>query len=99
MNNYPGDMRQADHDREFGGDERRPQEPVEQPPKPPNTAWSLPAEWLTDMADMLEWVRHEDGAPKRLTPDLLLELVRDLRDDRDYWRGHAAAATFAAGDP
>ena len=36
---------------------------------PNNTAWSLPAEWLADMAEALEHVRHEDGGPKLLKPE------------------------------
>ena len=49
---------------------------------PPNTAWSLPAEWLADMAEALEHVRREDGAPKPLTPALLLALpLSDVRDE------------------
>ena len=59
---------------------------------PLHTAWSLPAEWLTDMAEALEHVRLEDGAPKPLTPALLLELVRDVLEDREHWKKRAEYA-------
>lgn len=65
------------------------------PPIPLNTAWSLSAVWLADMAEVLEHVRHEDGAPKRLTPALLLELVGVLREDRDDWKKRAESAEFS----
>lgn len=64
------------------------------PPAPLNTAWSLPAEWLADMADALEHVRHEDGAPKLLTREILLELVNELREDRDHWKLRAEQAAY-----
>jgi len=65
------------------------------PPRPLNTSWSLPAVWLSDAAEILGHVRHFDGAPKGLTPDVLLDLVRDLHDDRDYWRQRAESAECA----
>jgi hypothetical protein len=49
------------------------------------------------MADALEHVRHEDGAPKRLTREILLELVNDLREDRDDWKKRAEASEFSLG--
>lgn len=38
------------------------------------------------MAEALEHVRHEDGGPKLLKPDVLLGLVNELREDRDHWK-------------
>ena len=67
------------------------------PPRPLNTAWSLPAVWLADMAEALEHVRHEDSAPKLLTPDVLLGLVNELREDRDHWKKRAESAEYALG--
>lgn len=64
-------------------------------PRALNTAWSLPAEWLADMAEVLEHVRHEDGAPLTLTPKLLLGLVNELREDRDDFKRRAEAAEFS----
>lgn len=65
------------------------------PPLPLNTAWSLSAVWMADMADVLEHVRHEDGGPKLLTPDVLLGLVNELREDRDHWKLRAERAEYA----
>lgn len=68
------------------------------PPEPLNatwpldTVWSLSAEWLADMAYALEHVRHEDCGPKLLTPETLLGLVNELREDRDHWRCRAKSA-------
>ena len=66
-------------------------------PRPLNTAWSLPAEWLAEMAEVLEHVRHEDSAPLRLTPKLLLELVGALREEKDHWQKRAESAEFSLG--
>ena len=66
-------------------------------PRPLNTAWSLPAEWLAEMAEILEHVRHEDSAPLRLTPKILLELVGALREEKDHWQKRAEAAEFSLG--
>ena len=65
------------------------------PPKPLNTAWSLSAVWLADAAKILGHVRRFGGAPKGLTPDVLLDLVRDLCDERDHWRLRAESAEYA----
>lgn len=67
------------------------------PPRPLNTAWSMPAELLADLAEALDHVRHEDSAPKLLTPALLFELVRDLRDDRDHWKLRARGRRNGGG--
>ena len=67
------------------------------PPLPLNTAWSLSAVWMADMAEVLEHVRHEDGGPKLLTPDVLLGLVNELREDRDHWKLRAERAEYALG--
>jgi len=64
------------------------------PPRLLNTVWSLPPTWMVDAAKLLGHVPHFDGAPKRLTPDVLLGLVRDLRDDRDYCRQRAESAHY-----
>jgi len=64
------------------------------PPLPLNTAWSLSAVWMADMADALEHVRHDDGGPKLLKPDVLLELVNELREDRDHWKLRAEQAAY-----
>jgi hypothetical protein len=55
------------------------------------TMWSLSAEWLADMAATLGHVRDEDGAPTLLTPELLLERVRDIASNNDYHRRIARA--------
>jgi hypothetical protein len=47
------------------------------------------------MAEALEHVRHEDGAPKLLTRDVLLGLVNELREDRDHWKLRAERSEFA----
>jgi hypothetical protein len=65
------------------------------PPLPLNTAWSLSAVWMADMADALEHIRHEDGGPKLLKPDVLLGLVNELREDRDHWKKRAESAEYA----
>jgi len=57
------------------------------PPRPLNTSWSLSPEWLAAAAEILGHVR--------LTPDVLLDLVRDLHDDRDHWRQRAESAEYA----
>ena len=64
------------------------------PPLPLNTAWSLSAVWMADMADALEHIRHEDGGPKLLKPDVLLGLVNELREDRDHWKLRAEQAEY-----
>jgi hypothetical protein len=66
------------------------------PPTLLTTAWSVSAVWLADMADALEHVRHEDSAPKLLTPDVLLGLVLELREDRDSLRKRGEAAEFSS---
>jgi len=47
------------------------------------------------MAEALEHVRHEDGGPKLLKPDVLLGLVNELREDRDHWKLRAERAEYA----
>jgi hypothetical protein len=64
-------------------------------PRPLNTAWSMNAELLVDLAEALGHVRGEDSAPLRLTPAVLLDLVRALRDNRDHWRNLAQFAARA----
>jgi hypothetical protein len=61
-------------------------------------AWSLSAVWMADMAEALEHVRHEDGAPRRLTPAILLEFVGALREDRDGWKLRAERAEYVVND-
>ena len=49
-------------------------------------------ETLEDIAETLEHVRQEDGAPRRIGGGPhLLELIRNMRDDRDAARSDAAA--------
>ena len=50
--------------------------------------------WLTDAAEALGEVRHEDGAPKALNWTQVIGAIHELREDRDDWKLRAEQSAY-----